>query len=75
MQLVGDDIGNLIQPLDYNSACAVGCDFGGGVAWNLAIRVGSISGKVFIDVDCSSRARTRLIPCCSTCTEACRTIS
>ena len=36
--LLGDDIAGLITALGYEKACVVGHDWGGGVAWNLAIR-------------------------------------
>ena len=38
VDLLGDDIASLIRTLGYTNACVVGHDWGGGVAWNLAIR-------------------------------------
>jgi epoxide hydrolase 4 len=35
---LGDDIAGLIQALGYEKACVAAHDWGGGVAWNLAIR-------------------------------------
>lgn len=35
---LGDDVWRLIVELGYENACVVGHDWGGGVAWNVAIR-------------------------------------
>jgi epoxide hydrolase 4 len=38
VDLLGDDIAKLIQARGYENACVAGHDWGGGVAWNVAIR-------------------------------------
>jgi len=38
VDLLGDDVAGLIQALGYEKACVAAHDWGGGVAWNLAIR-------------------------------------